>query len=155
MAPKGPAKRVFSVGHGTRGLDEFFAILEAWGVRRLVDVRRFPASRRHPHFARDALERECGRRGLEYAWMGETLGGFRDGGYEGHLRTREFLDSLRRLEDLAAERPSAFLCAERDPSRCHRRHIAEALERRGWTVTHILDASSALEGGDPAQGELW
>lgn len=146
-------RRICSIGHGTRTSEAFFGVLEAWRIRRIVDVRRFPVSRRHPQFSREALERECGLRSLEYAWMGDALGGFRDGGYEAHLRTPEFADALRRLEDLARERATAFLCAEKDPARCHRRFIAQELARRGWAVTHLLDARSAVPEG--AQGELW
>lgn len=145
--------QIYSIGHSTRTPEAFFRALEAWEIRRVVDVRRFPVSRRRPHFSREALERECGLRGVDYVWMGDGLGGFRGGGYESHLRTPEFAEALRRLEDLARERASAFLCAERDPARCHRRFIAQELARRGWAVTHILDERSATPEGE--QGELW
>lgn len=149
-------RRTYSIGHGTRTSDAFFAVLETWGIRRLVDVRRFPVSRRHPQFSREALERECGLRGIDYVWMGDALGGFRDGGYESHLRTAEFADALGRLETLARERATAFLCAEKEPTRCHRRFIAQELARRGWSVSHLLDERSAVaEGAQEQQGELW
>lgn len=145
------ADRVFSLGHGARSPEAFGRVLKAWGIRRLVDVRRFPRSRRHPHFSRDALEPGCGARGIEYVWMGDLLGGFRTGGYEAYLRTAEFARGIERLEALARDRPTAFLCAERDPARCHRRFIARELERRGWSVVHVLDETTTAA----TQGELW
>ena len=145
------ADRVFSLGHGARSPETFYRLLAAWGIRRLVDVRRFPRSRRHPHFSRDALEPGCASHAVEYVWMGDLLGGFREGGYEAHLATGEFARGLERLEQLARERPTAFLCAERDPARCHRRFIARELERRGWEVVHVIDATTTTA----TQGELW
>lgn len=144
--------RIYSLGHSTRTQAELLRILQAWRVHRLVDVRRFPVSRRHPHFTRDALESACVRHAIEYVWMGEALGGFRQGGYETHLATHEFQDALARLETLARERATAFLCAEKEPTRCHRRFIARELERRGWHVVHILEETSAVAEG--AQREL-
>lgn len=150
-APRSVERRVFSLGHSTRGADEFLGILHAWRVERLVDVRRFPTSRRHPHFSRDALSLRCAREGIDYLWLGEALGGFRTGGYEAYTETDAFARGLDRLEGLATERATAFLCAERDPARCHRRYIARALERRGWAVVHILDETkgAALEDSGP------
>lgn len=147
------APRVYSVGHSTRRLEDFLWLLAAWRVRRLVDVRRFPVSRRHPHFKREALESACARNAIDYVWMGDALGGFRDGGYEPHMATPEFQDAIARLEELARDRATAFLCAEKEPARCHRRFIAQALERRGWHVGHILEEASAVPEG--AQCELW
>lgn len=143
--------RAFSLGHGARPPEAFYRVLEAWGIRRLVDVRRFPRSRRHPHFSRDALERDCAQHEIEYVWMGDLLGGFRTGGYEAHLATGEFARGIERLEALARAGPTAFLCAERDPGRCHRRFIARELERRGWEVAHVIDETTTTA----TQGELW
>jgi uncharacterized protein (DUF488 family) len=76
--------------------------------------------------------------------MGDTLGGLRAGGYARWMGTPEFAAGLARLEDLARERPTAFMCAERDPARCHRRYIAAALRDRGWDVLHLIDVGETV-----------
>ena len=70
------APTIWTLGHSTRTLEEFLGVLSAQGVQAIADVRRFPGSRRHPHFAREALERSLPDNGLDYAWMPE-LGGRR------------------------------------------------------------------------------
>jgi uncharacterized protein (DUF488 family) len=143
---------IWTVGHSTRSEDELAAALAAHGIERVVDVRRFPASRRHPQFRREGLEAWLPRRGIDYVWMGEPLGGFRKApaggkgawaGYLAYMESPEFAGALDRLERLARARPTAVMCAEALFPRCHRQWIAEALVERGWTVRHILDAKSA------------
>jgi uncharacterized protein (DUF488 family) len=144
-------RRAFTIGHSTHTLDALARLLAAHGVRCVADVRRFPSSRRHPHFARDALEAGLRPHGVGYAHL-EALGGRRsasrdspnDGlenaafrGYADHMASAEFAAGLERLEALAAAAPTAVLCAEALWWRCHRRLVADALVARGWTVDHI------------------
>ena len=112
--------RVFTVGHGTRTTEELATVLQSAGVGRLIDVRRFPGSRRHPHFSREALERSMPERGLRYEWWGEDLGGrrsrttkttrhvaWRNAGFQGYA---DYMDSDRfraALERLAGRVPAA------------------------------------------------
>lgn len=151
---------VLTVGHGTRSTEELVATLRAAGVCRLVDVRRFPGSRRHPHFSREALERSLHERGIAYEWWGEELGGRRPPrsgpasrhsalinkafqGYADHMDTSAFRDTLARLEAHAqSEPPLAIMCAETLWWRCHRRMIADALAMHGVTVVHLIDPRS-------------
>ncbi|MGB9590461.1 MAG: DUF488 family protein, partial [Candidatus Hydrothermia bacterium] len=72
-----------------------------------------------------------------YIWLGESLGGFRRGGYKAHAETGEFKEGIRRLEKLASERRVAFMCAEASEERCHRKYIARELEKRGWEILRI------------------
>ncbi|HEX5759713.1 MAG TPA: DUF488 domain-containing protein [Thermoanaerobaculia bacterium] len=144
--------RVHTAGHSTRTADELLALLAGAGVELLVDVRRFPASRRHPQFGREALAAALAAAGIEYrhepdlggrraprpdsphtAWR---VAAFR--GYADHMETPEFAAALARLEALAAARRTAVLCAEALPHRCHRRLIADALVARGHEVVHLL-----------------
>jgi uncharacterized protein (DUF488 family) len=123
----------------------------------VADVRRHPGSRRHPHFAASALRATLSGAGLAYDWL-PALGGrrvprpdsphvawrlaaFR--GYADHMDTEEFRAGLAALLALAAARPTAVLCAEAVPWRCHRQLVADALVARGVEVTHILDAHVA------------
>jgi uncharacterized protein (DUF488 family) len=120
-------------------------------VTVLADVRRWPRSRRHPHFDDDALAVELAPRGIAYVHLPE-LGGRRDpvpgsandgwdepafNGYADHLATPEFTRGRDRLEALARDRPTAVMCAEAAWTRCHRRLLADVLALRGWDVRHI------------------
>jgi uncharacterized protein (DUF488 family) len=144
---------IFTVGHGTRPIEEFLAILGAAGIGRLVDVRTAPGSRRHPQFGRDALAPSLKSQVIEYAWRKE-LGGFRTPrpdsphvalrnealrGYADHMETEEFRASLSWLIDTSRETPTAIMCAESLWWRCHRRMISDALTVAGCEVIHLLD----------------
>jgi uncharacterized protein (DUF488 family) len=145
------ASAIFTVGHSNLRLEDFLALLERHAIERLADVRAFPASRRHPHFAREALAAACAARGIEYRWL-PALGGrrrpapasphlaWREPGfraYADYMDTAEFRAARGELEALAAEARTAFLCAEALWWQCHRRLIADSLLVSGWDVEHI------------------
>ena len=150
---------VYTVGHGTRTFADFAEVLASAGVKRLVDVRRWPASRRHPHFGRDALARQLRSRGVEYLWRGQDLGGRRRPsaesrhralrnksfqGYADHMETTAFRSALEELEAEAKDgSPVALMCAETLWWRCHRRFISDALVVEGLEVRHLLSATKA------------
>ena len=146
-----PARRAFTIGHSTHTLDAFAALLEGHGVRRVADVRRFPGSRRHPQFRREALAEGLAAHGIGYAHL-EALGGRRsvvpgspNGGWENaafrgyadHMATAAFAAGLEELEALAEAAATAVMCAEALWWQCHRRLVADALVARGWVVDHI------------------
>ena len=143
---------VYTLGHSTLALEAFLALVRAHGILGIADVRRFPASRRHPHFAREALGDALAAAGITYTWL-PGLGGRRSGqrdsrhvawqsaafrGYADHMDTDEFHAALDGLLELARERPTAILCAEAVPWRCHRQLIADALLVRGVEVRHVI-----------------
>lgn len=145
--------RVFTVGHSNRALEEFIALLRAHGVERVVDVRRFPASRRHPQFNGPALAAALAAVGIGYRHI-PALGGrraprpdsihtaWKDAGFRGyadHMETPAFEAALEAVAREAAQVRIALMCAEALPWRCHRRLIADALLVRGIPVEHILD----------------
>src|SRR5439155_5255374 len=138
--PPSPLPELVTFGYSTHPLDAFLALLRGAGVNAVVDVRRFPGSRRHPHFSADALGEALLAAGVEYVHLGE-LGGRRSvardslnagwqvaafRAYADHIRTHEFDAGRERLAALAAERRTAIMCAEAQPWRCHRRLIADA-----------------------------
>ena len=148
---------VFTVGHSTRSIEELLALLTGHGVEVLVDVRRFPGSRRHPQFSRESLARSLEEAGIQYVHEAD-LGGRRAAhpdsphtawrveafrGYADHMETPEFEAALERLIRLAQSRAAVILCAEAVPWRCHRRLISDALVARGVEVRHILGAGRA------------
>jgi len=145
---------IFTVGHGTRPIEEFLAILGAAGIRRLVDVRTAPGSRRHPQFGQDALAASLQAQAIEYVWR-KDLGGFRKPrpdsphtalrndafrGYADHMDAEEFRSTLAWLIDTSRDTPTAIMCAESLWWRCHRRMISDALTVAGCEVVHLLDA---------------
>ena len=171
---------VFTIGHSTRTAGEFLALLRENGIRLLVDVRRFPGSRRHPQFGSAELARSLGEAGIEYRHEPD-LGGRRNPrpdspntawrnasfrAYADHMDSPEFRAALVRLVADSAERPTVVMCAEAVPWRCHRRLIADALLARGIPVLDVLAAGKTvrhsinpmavvLEGGRvvyPAEG---
>lgn len=131
-------------------------MLEAHGIRQLVDVRTIPKSRRNPQFAQDELAVSLKQRGIQYAHL-PGLGGLRHArkdsintgwknasfrGYADYMQTDAFSESLTKLIQLAPQGPTVIMCAEAVPWRCHRSLIADALAARGIRVEHILSATS-------------
>ena len=150
---------IYTIGHSTRSLDDFIALLAAHGIRQLVDIRSIPRSRRHPHFSADALSVSLRAAAIAYrhspalggmrkprsdsrntAWRVE---GFR--GYADYMETDAFRAALDELAAVAAKAPTAIMCAEAVWWRCHRQLVADALVARGITVRHITSAKAASE----------
>jgi uncharacterized protein (DUF488 family) len=140
--------QAFTIGHGSRPAEELLACLRDAGVRTLVDVRRFPGSRRHPQFDREAVRASVEAAGIAYRHA-EALGGRRRGGGDGFgcIRVAAFRayaewmgsDEFRSaLAAVLAEPAPCLMCAETLWWRCHRRLIAELLAARGHEVVHLL-----------------
>jgi uncharacterized protein (DUF488 family) len=145
---------IATVGHSTHPIEEFVGILQAHGIRQLVDVRTMPRSRRVPQFnkenlaaslqAADIIYRHLpGLGGLRHPKRDSTNTGWRNAsfrGYADYMQTPEFRENLEKLIELAAQSPTAIMCAEAVPWRCHRSLIADALLTRGIEVSEILSA---------------
>jgi uncharacterized protein DUF488 len=144
---------VFTVGHSTRTLQEFVALLLAHGVNQLIDVRTIPRSRHNPQFNRDALPRPLQKAGIHYRHMA-GLGGLRRArrdsinkawrnvsfrGFADYMQTAEFRSALDELIRLAQKRQTAIMCAEAVPWRCHRSLIGDALLVWGLRVEEITN----------------
>lgn len=154
-----PVRTIWTVGHSTRTLEEFFAILDAYGIQALADVRSFPGSRRYPHFGREALAVTLPAHGIAYQWL-PKLGGrrrkqehspntawrnlsFRN--YADHLGSAEFAEGLAALLEWAAQQRTTIMCAEAVWWRCHRSIISDVLKLRGIEVMHIIDATHSMQ----------
>jgi uncharacterized protein (DUF488 family) len=148
---------IWTIGHSTRSIDEFLATLDAHGVETVIDVRRFPGSRRLPQFGSAALEAALADHDVDYRWIVE-LGGRRQAdpaspndawrhaafrAYADHMATEEFAAGLFELEMIASGSRSTIMCAEALWWRCHRRLVADALTALGYEVRHIRDANEA------------
>lgn len=148
---------VYTVGHSTRDIEDFVAVLRAHEIACIADVRRYPGSRRNPHFGRDRLAQSLEGAGIGYRFLGGALGGymprhlprerspnaawanesFRN--YADAMTLPSFRAGLEALEEQASTTPTAIMCAELDYHRCHRRILADLLSARGWNVLHVHD----------------
>jgi uncharacterized protein (DUF488 family) len=146
---------IWTIGHSTRTLEEFLGLLSKYRIEAIADVRRFPGSRRYPHFASDALAETLPAHGIAYQWLPQ-LGGRRKvqpgspntawrnasfQGYADYIASAEFAAGLDELLTLAAHTRTALMCAEAVWWRCHRSIIADVLKLRGIEVIHIVDAT--------------
>jgi len=144
---------LWTIGHSTRSADDFVAVLAAHGIEMLVDVRRFPGSRRHPQFGAAALEATLAGHGIGYTWL-DKLGGRRRGetgplqagwrntsfrAYAGYTWTEDFAQGLDELLHLAAAQRTAIMCSELLWWRCHRALVSDVLRFLGCEVIHIAD----------------
>jgi uncharacterized protein (DUF488 family) len=152
MAKPNNSDEILTVGHSNHEEREFLDPVRGAGIELIADVRRYPGSRRQPHFERTALAALLLQVGIDYRWLGETLGGRRKPlpdspngawesgqfrGYADHMASDGFAAGLAELEGLAREQRVAAMCAEAWWARCHRRLIADALLARGWPVLHL------------------
>ena len=146
---------VLTIGHSTRPLAEFIAMLKAHAVARLIDVRTVPRSRHNPQFDRDTLPLALAADGIGYEHA-PGLGGFRRShpgsantgwrnasfrGYADYMQTDEFAKHLSDLIATARRERCVVMCAEAVPWRCHRSLIADALLVHGLRVEEIVNAS--------------
>ena len=143
---------IWTVGHSTRSAGEFVSVIGAHGIEVVADVRRFPGSRRHPHFGSEALADTLAASGIDYAWL-SRLGGRRRGdagpqhqgwrhpsfrAYAAYTWTEEFADGLAELLHIASGARTTVMCSELLWWRCHRALIADVLRFIGVEVVHIL-----------------
>ena len=148
---------LYTIGHSTRTLDELLLLLDAHGIARVVDVRRYPGSKRHPHFSRESLAVALPAHGIVYQHAPE-LGGRRaprpdspNGAwrsasfraYADYMAEPAWQAALAAVLDGAGQRPTALMCAEAVPWRCHRQLIADVLVARGVDVRHVLSPAEA------------
>lgn len=149
---------VWTIGHSTRPMKTFLALLAHYQVEAVVDVRRFPGSRRQPQYAQAALCSALAEHGIAYYWIA-ALGGRRRPrldspkiawrnasfrGYADYIASAEFADGLNQLLDIAAHLRTAIMCAEAVWWRCHRALIADVLCVRGIKVVHIIDETHGV-----------
>ena len=151
-----PDLTIYTIGHSTHTAEAFLKLLEGHGIRQLADIRTIPQSRRHPHFAKDALAAQLAAAGIKYQHF-PGLGGLRRPrpdsintagrhanfrGYADYMQSSDFRKALESLEAFAHAGSTAVMCAEAVWWRCHRRFLADALLVRNVRVLHILSAAA-------------
>lgn len=151
---------VYTVGHSNRSLREFLSLLGEFEVEIVVDIRRFPTSRKYPHFDGEVLKESLRKAGMKYDWI-EELGGYRGkvrgesrhtslkpGGfrnYADYLSTEEFQSGFGRLKAHIEMRRAVCMCAERLYFKCHRFILSDYLVVKGFRVLHIIGSGRVRE----------
>lgn len=150
---------IYTIGHSTHSLETFIDMLRAFGIMTLVDVRRFPGSRKYPHFNKENLEAALKKAEIHYKHL-EDLGGRRKvqndsknsrwrndsfRGYADYMETKDFEKAVARLEIIALKQVTAYMCSEAVWWRCHRSMISDYLKAKGWEVLHIMAVNKAEE----------
>jgi uncharacterized protein (DUF488 family) len=150
---------LWAIGHSTRPIEDFIAVLKAHDIESLADVRQFPGSRRYPQFGKDALAKSLTDAVISYthfpdlggrrrpqpnspnsAWRNEAFRGYAD-----YMMTPPFTTAVERLLKLACQKRTAIMCAELLWWRCHRSLISDYLKAHGHRVLHIMDTKNPQE----------
>lgn len=152
-------KKIWSIGHSTRSLDELVELLKSFDIELLVDVRSYPGSRKFPQFNKENLKESMPENKIEYRHI-KSLGGRRKGkensnndawrlksfrNYADYMETEDFKAGLIELKELATEKRTAYMCAEAVWWSCHRSLISDQLKVEGWKVLHIMQKAKADE----------
>jgi uncharacterized protein (DUF488 family) len=147
----------YTIGHSTRSVDEFIAILNIYKIQTVFDVRTIPKSRHNPQFNKEQLNKTLKKRNIGYQHL-ELLGGLRHSkkdsinlgwknvsfrGYADYMQTPDFSKGLKGLKEMAEKQTVAIMCAEAVPWRCHRSLIADALTKQNFKVIHIMSKTSS------------
>jgi uncharacterized protein (DUF488 family) len=150
---------IFTIGHSTHPIGEFIELLQSHGVEQILDIRTIPKSRHNPQFNTDALAATLRAARIRYAHL-KSLGGLRHArsdsanlgwrnasfrGFADYMQTPEFAAALDRAIALATKHPTALMCAEAVPWRCHRSLVADALLVRRIRVLEIISAAAPKE----------
>jgi len=156
---EGRNKIIWTIGHSTRTIDEFIAMLQSFRIVLVADVRNYPGSRRYPHFNKEVLEISLAKNNIDYVHL-RDLGGRRKPqpdsintmwrndafrGYADYMESEDFKKAIQELEALGNKYHTAFMCSEAVWWRCHRSLISDYLKSIGWTVMHIMEVGKAQE----------
>ena len=145
-------KKIWTIGHSTRSLNEFLELLDFFKIQVLADVRSFPGSKKFPHFNKEALKISMNQNSIEYihipelggrrktvkdskntAWKNEAFRGYAD-----YMATESFKKGIDKLIEIAGSKRTAYMCSEAVWWRCHRSMISDYLKVKGWEVFHIM-----------------
>jgi uncharacterized protein (DUF488 family) len=153
------SRTIYTIGHSTRTIEAFVAMLQSFEVKMLADIRASPGSRRFPHFNKGLLEGYLALAGIEYVhlpglgnnrkplpesknthWKNEAMRGFAD-----YMETSSFRKAADQLEVLAKKQVTAYMCAEASWIDCHRYLVSDHFISKEWHVMHISEAGKKIE----------
>lgn len=150
---------IWTIGHSTRSLEEFVAMLHSSKIKSIADIRSYPGSRKFPQFNKEALEISLPQNNIEYIHL-KNLGGRRKAspdskntswrnlafrGYADYMETTNFKTEIKNLEKMALKQRTAYMCSEAVWWRCHRSMVSDYLKVHGWKVMHIMGVDKEQE----------
>lgn len=150
---------IYTIGHSTHNMNDFMAMLQFFHIKNLVDIRSMPGSRKFPQFDKGNLENVLPENNINYIYL-EGLGGRRKmqkdsknirwknlsfRGYADYMETGDFEKSVAKLEQIALQAPTVYMCAEALWWRCHRSLVSDYLKAKGWKVLHITAMGETQE----------
>jgi uncharacterized protein (DUF488 family) len=161
-------KMIWTVGHSTRSLEEFLAMLHSSEIELIADIRSYPGSRRFPHFNKEALEISLPQNNINYIHL-KDLGGRRKTnpgskntswrnlafrGYADYMETPDFKTGIKKLEKMAQKQRTAYMCSEAVWWRCHRCMVSDYLKVQDWNVMHIMGIGKEQEHSYTAPAKI-
>lgn len=150
---------VYTIGHSTHSIEVFIQMLFSFNIKKLVDIRRFPGSRKFPQYNQENLKEALAVVGIEYLFMGD-LGGRRKvvdktkdsrwhnasfQAYAQYMETEPFKIAAKELMEIATHSATVYMCSEAVWWRCHRALVSDFLKVKGWTVYHIMGIGKEKE----------
>jgi len=152
-------KNIWTIGHSTRTIEPFIAMLQSFDIQLVADIRSFPGSRRYPHFNKEALEVTLPENNIAYIHLKDLGGrrpakkdsintGWRNAAFRGfadYMETENFKKGIEQLEKIALTKRTAYMCSEAVWWRCHRSLVSDVLKLKGWNVFHIMEVGKAEE----------
>ncbi len=128
---------VYTLGTSNRTPKEFLRILKDYKIDLVCDVRRFPTSK-FQHFKKSFLEKLLKKNDIDYMWLGNLLGGYRNPNYQEYTKTENFKEGIEKIKNLANSKRTCIICCEKLYFKCHRNFIAKALSSE-FEVIHIIE----------------
>lgn len=152
-------KTIWTIGHSTHPLEDFLAMLQAFSIECVADIRSFPGSRKFPQFNKEALQSSLPANNIRYVHLADLGGrrkpvpgseniGWRNESfraYADYMETKGFKKGIEELEEIALKQRTAYMCSEAVWWRCHRSMVSDYLKLAGWKVMHIMNTSKAEE----------
>lgn len=157
------SKCVYTIGHSNHSIAAFVALLRRHGVNAICDVRSHPYSRFVPQYSQEPLKATLVAEGIVYTFLGKELGArsnnpacYKQGRVQFELLAQEpgFADGIKRVIQGMVNYSIALMCAEKDPTECHRGLlVARKVFESGIPVNHIL-ADGAVESHEAMEARL-
>jgi len=156
---KSETHTIYSIGHSTNSIDDFLNMLRSFNIKIIADIRSMPGSRKFPQFNMENIKISLEENGIQYIHMAD-LGGRRKmkkdsknnrwnnssfKGYADYMETKEFEDAIVKLEHIALDQPTAYMCSEAVWWRCHRSMVSDYLKAKDWVVLHIMATGKVQE----------
>lgn len=150
---------IYTIGHSTHSIEVFLSMLQSFDIKTVVDIRRFPGSRKYPQFDQENLKNSLEKAGIQYIHLVD-LGGRRKAdkdskntvwknesfrGYADYMETEAFAKGVEQLEQIALKQATAYMCSEAVWWRCHRSMVSDYLKAKGWNVLHIMNIAKFQE----------